>query len=151
MCRGVQYEYLGEPGTITVCHCSDCRKAQGSSSVIAVPIDTAKFAWIQGQALIKEYESSAGKKRAFCSCCGSPLYSRRDELPEILRLRIGTIDSSTELKPAAHIFVVDLPGWAILDEDWPRYEGLEPGQRPHLDGSEISSRQEPESLKFPIS
>lgn len=125
-CRGVRYQYSGEFGTITVCHCSDCRKAQGTSNVVAAPVDAAAFRWLSGQELITEFESSPGKKRAFCRCCGSPLYSRRDDLPGVLRLRMGTIDTPTDAAPVAHIFATDLPRWAAIDDDLPRYEKLEP-------------------------
>ena len=128
MCGAVRYEYEGRFGTITICHCSDCRKAQGSASVIAAPIDVADFRWTAGQELITEYESSPGKKRAFCSRCGSPLYSRRDEQPKVLRLRMGTIDSETDAQPVAHIFAAGLPPWAELDDELPRYDTLEPGR-----------------------
>jgi len=126
MCRGVQYAYGGAFGTITVCHCSDCRKAQGSATVIAAPVDAASFQWLSGQELISEYESSPGKKRAFCSRCGSPLYSRKDDMPGVLRLRMGTIDTPTQAKPVAHIFATGLPAWAEMDDELPRYAGLEP-------------------------
>lgn len=126
MCGGVRYQYAGDFGTITVCHCSDCRKAQGSSSVIAAPVDVAAFRWTRGQDLITEFESSPGKKRAFCRCCGSPLYSRREDMPDVLRLRMGTIDTPTDAAPAAHIFATNLPRWAAIDDDLPRYDKLEP-------------------------
>lgn len=125
-CRGVRFQYSGEFGTITICHCSDCRKAQGTSNVIAAPVDAAAFRWLSGQELITEFESSPGKKRAFCRRCGSPLYSRKDELPGVLRLRMGTIDTPTDVAPVAHIFATDLPRWAAMDDDLPRYEKLEP-------------------------
>lgn len=128
LCGGVRYEYSGEFGDITVCHCSDCRKAQGSSGVVAAVVDATCFQWKQGQAPISEYESSPGKKRAFCSRCGGPLYSRRDDAPGILRLRMGSVDTPTDAMPIAHIFVSNLPSWAVLDDDWPRYEKLEPGR-----------------------
>ena len=40
---------------------------------------------------IKEYESSPGKIRAFCGVCGSPVYSRRPDTPDMMRLRGGLI------------------------------------------------------------
>lgn len=126
LCGAVGYQYEGDFGTITVCHCSDCRKAQGSSSVIAAPVERGMFRWTRGEELIAEFESSPGKKRAFCSRCGSPLYSRKDDLPGVLRLRMGTIDTPTEAAPVAHIFATNLPQWAAIDDDLPRYERLEP-------------------------
>jgi len=126
LCGGVQYEYTGGFGTITICHCTDCRKAQGSSNVVAAPVDANALRWTQGRDLIAEYESSLGKMRAFCRHCGAPLYSRKDSLPDVLRLRMGTIDTPTDARPVAHIFATNLPVWAAMDDDLPRYEKLEP-------------------------
>jgi hypothetical protein len=126
LCGGVRYEYDGEFGTVTVCHCATCRKAQGTSSVIAAPADARQLRWRGDPLLIGEYESSLGKKRGFCRRCGTPLYSRRDDAPDILRLRMGMIDSAVDAVPSAHIFAADVPPWAALDDDWPRYAGLEP-------------------------
>jgi hypothetical protein len=128
LCGGARYEYTGELGAITVCHCSDCRKAQGSSGVVAAVVSAEQFQWKHGESLISEYESSPGKKRAVCSRCGAPLYSRRDDTPGVLRLRMGSLDTPTDAVPIAHIYTSHLPAWAALDEDWPRYEKLEPGR-----------------------
>ena len=126
MCGAVRYTYDGDFGDITVCHCSDCRKAQGGAGVVAAPVETTQLHWVQGKDAITEYESSPGKKRAFCGRCGAPLYSRRDDAPQILRLRMGSIDSRIQAVPMAHIFVHDLPLWAALDDALPRYPGNEP-------------------------
>ncbi len=53
-------------------------------------------------------------------------HSREEELPGVLRLRMGTIDTPTDAKPVAHIFATNLPAWAAMDDDLPRYEKLEP-------------------------
>ncbi|WP_019142233.1 GFA family protein [Noviherbaspirillum massiliense] len=129
LCGAVRYQYAGELGVITICHCSDCRKAQGSTGVAAAVVEATKFQWTSGAQLIREYASSPGKKRAFCGDCGAPLYSRREDLPQVLRLRMGSIDTPIQATPSAHIFVSNLPAWAALDEDWPRYERQEPGRR----------------------
>jgi hypothetical protein len=128
LCKAVQYEYEGEFGAITACHCSDCRKAQGGAAVVAAPVDATRFRWTSGADQIREFESSPGKMRAFCNQCGTPLYSRKNALPDMLRLRMGSIDTSTDARPVAHIFVHDLPAWAALDDDLPRYEKHEPGR-----------------------
>ena len=81
-----------------------------------------------GANLIREYESSPGKMRAFCGACGSPLYSRRAGKPEALRLRIGSLDAPPPgLRIEAHIFTADAPPWTDAD-DAPRYPGFEPGR-----------------------
>lgn len=131
-CQAVSYAFDGDEqkfGVITICHCGDCRKLQGGAGVIAVPVEAQYLRWITGKPLITEFESSPGKKRAFCSRCGTPLYSRRDDRPQTLRLRIGSIDTPTAALPQAHIHCSRLPPWASLDLTLPRYSHQEPGRR----------------------
>ncbi len=131
LCGGVLYTYQGElggaAGAVTVCHCAACRKAQGYAAAV-VPACAEGFVVTAGADLIREYESSPGKKRAFCSLCGSPLYSRRDDRPEVLRIRLGSLDHPPEsLTVDAHTFTEGAPAWARPD-DAPRYAGLEPAR-----------------------
>ena len=132
LCGGVRFSYTGELGgslgLVTVCHCSQCRRAHGFAAGVA-PASAAGFIVTQGQDLIREYESSPGKLRGFCGTCGAPLYSRRTANPEAIRLRLGTLDNPPgDLKVEAHIFATDVPAWAESD-DAPRYPGLEPGRQ----------------------
>jgi hypothetical protein len=131
LCGGVRFTYggalAGELGLVTVCHCVSCRKAQGYAVAVA-PASAADFAVTLGQGLIREFQSSPGKWRAFCGVCGSPLYSRLDARPESLRLRLGAIDDPPSwLRIGAHIFAEDVPAWSEADTA-PRYPGREPGR-----------------------
>jgi hypothetical protein len=132
LCGAVRYRYagpLGGPlGAVTVCHCGQCRRAQGLAAAVA-PASAAGFALTSGADQMREYESSPGKLRAFCAACGAPLYSRRRADPAGLRLRLGSIDDPpADLTIEAHIHVADLPAWAALDDDAPRYAAAEPGR-----------------------
>ena len=131
LCGGGRFSYSGELGgslgMVTVCHCGQCRRAQGLASGVA-PARADGFVVTQGRDLIREYQSSPDKVRAFCGTCGAPLYSRRDSKPEALRLRLGTLDAPpSDLVVEAHTFAVDVPAWAEAD-DAPRYPGPEPGR-----------------------
>jgi hypothetical protein len=131
LCGAVRFEYTGEIGghwgKVTVCHCSMCRRAQGYASAVA-PIAAAGLRWLQGEGLITEYASTPGKLRAFCTVCGSPLYSRRTDRPDLLRLRLGTFDQSADVCLDAHIFCAGLPPWAEVDNAAPRFSEFEPGR-----------------------
>jgi hypothetical protein len=128
LCAGVRYRYAGPLGgalgLVTLCHCGMCRKAQGYAAA-AAPALAAGFVVTAGADLIREYESSPGKFRAFCGACGSPLYSRRDALPKALRLRLGSLDAAPGLTIEAHIYTDGPPGWSG-ERDAPRYPGAEP-------------------------
>lgn len=128
LCGGVRYVLRGELGPITLCHCRQCRKAQGGAFVAASPVKSAEFEIIAGAELLQAYESSPGKERVFCGRCGSPLYSRRPVEPEILRLRIGTLDTSVGTRPSAHIWVSDKADWDVICDDIPQFAEFEPGR-----------------------
>ena len=122
LCNGVQYEIKGELGDIMQCHCQKCRKANGFAFATNAAIPTTAFALLKGKELLAEYESTPGVFRVFCKQCASPLYSRRPHMPELLRLRIGTLDTKIEGKPSSHIFVGSKAEWHEICDDIPQYE-----------------------------
>ncbi len=121
MCGAVRYEVQGELGPIMFCHCSRCRKANGSAFLAAAPIPTERLHFLTGRDAVAEYESSPGVYRMFCGRCGSPLFSRRDATPETIRLRIGTLDTPIPGKSTAHIFVGDKAEWFDIHDESPQF------------------------------
>lgn len=128
LCTGIQFEYSGNLGPITQCHCSQCRKSNGTAFAANCSIDQTYFKLVSGENLIKEYESTRGKFRAFCSDCGSPIYSRRDSLPDKLRIRIGLLNTRINNKPSFHIFVDSKAEWHEICDKIPQYPRFEPGR-----------------------
>lgn len=121
LCRGIRFEVGGALGLVSQCHCEDCRKAQGAGFAVCAPVDRGAFAFTAGEELLASYESSPGKQRAFCSRCGSPVFSRRDDAPDTLRLRLGTLDGDPGARPALHGWTSDKAPWDRLpDDDLPR-------------------------------
>jgi hypothetical protein len=130
----VRYCFSSELGPIMVCHCSRCRKANGSAFQATSPVAAADFQLQSGQELLAEYESSPGVFRVFCRVCASPLYSRRTATPDMLRLRLGSLDTPVAGRPALHIFTASKAEWHDIHDDAPRYPVL-PGEVPPPDHS----------------
>ncbi|MFM2481701.1 GFA family protein [Celerinatantimonas sp. YJH-8] len=126
LCHSIQYEISGELGSPVMCHCSKCRKANGSAFAVNAVVKSNEFKITSGTAFISEFESTPGVFRLFCKKCGSPLVSRRPSQPEILRLRIGTLDTPIQLKPTAHIFVGSKAEWDEIHDELPQYEERPP-------------------------
>jgi hypothetical protein len=110
LCGAVAYEVDAPVERIVHCHCQTCRKTHGAafSSVTAVPRE--KFRWIRGEALLGAYESSPGKFRRFCSCCGSHVMAERVVQPVVL-LRLGCLDTPLSDRPQLHIWRSDGASW----------------------------------------
>jgi len=114
LCAAVQFRIEAELPRIQVCYCRQCRKAQGTPFATNIPVPTTAFVLVSGAATLREYESSPGKKRVFCSCCGSPIYSYRAGL-DVLRIRAGLINEPLP-GPLIHCRVAwKCNWWHILD------------------------------------
>jgi hypothetical protein len=119
----VQFRIESELEPIQVCHCSQCRKAQGTAIATNTPVSSAAFHLVAGANLLTVFESSPGKERVFCRKCGSPIYSRRDALPGVLRVRAGLINEPLSVKPAAHFYTASKANWWSIDDGLPQFEG----------------------------
>ncbi|MCG8392762.1 MAG: GFA family protein [Pseudomonadales bacterium] len=126
LCGGVAFEIDGELAPIQVCHCQQCRKAQGTALVTNIPVNTDTLRWVRGNELMKGYASSPGKQRVFCGECGSPLFSRLESKPEVVRIRAGLLNEPLVTRPAFHIYTDSACNWWSVDDGLPRYpEGAE--------------------------
>ncbi|HWJ36021.1 MAG TPA: GFA family protein [Steroidobacteraceae bacterium] len=125
LCGAIHYEIAGEIGPIDFCHCSRCRKANGTAFLSGAQVNPAEFKITSGADRLTDFESSPGVHRVFCKQCGSPLFSRRPGPPEVIRIRIGSLDTPPHGKPRAHIFYADRAEWFEFQDDVPKF-----GQRP---------------------
>jgi len=88
-------------------HCEDCQKQSGSAySLVAVFHKSA----VKISGPVKEYTSKgdSGKNvtRSFCSECGSPIAHDPEAAPEIIAIKVGTLDKDQKknLKPEHDIY-----------------------------------------------
>ena len=128
LCGSVRFEIHAPIQHIVYCHCSQCRKAQGSAFAANGIVPAADFNIIQGEAALTGYESTPGQTKYFCRTCGSPILSKSASRPQQVRVRLGTIDSAIQERPMAHIFVTSKANWETICGDLPQYEAHEPGR-----------------------
>ncbi len=121
LCRSVQYEITGEIGDFGYCHCRSCQKASGSAHAANAPVQRAQFTLLTGGESLREYESSPGKLRAFCSGCGSPIYAYLRASADTIRIRLGSLDTPFSKQPRTHTWVSDKPPWAPIADSLPQF------------------------------
>ncbi len=75
-------------------------------------------------------KSDAGNEiaRVFCGECGSPLYVQVSTRPDIVGLRVGTLDDPSVFRPEADIFVKSAQPWDHMDPALPKYPTYPPGK-----------------------
>ncbi|MEW6133666.1 MAG: GFA family protein [Pseudomonadota bacterium] len=128
LCGAVRFEIDGPIRNIVYCHCSRCRKSQGSAFAANGIVRAEEFRLLCGADALTAYESSPGQKKYFCKVCGSPIMSQSEKRPGQVRVRLGTIESDIAERPKAHIFASSKANWEDICGDLPQYESYEPGR-----------------------
>lgn len=58
----------------------------------------------------------------FCSACGSPIFAYLDASPDVLRIRLGSLDTPFTKQPKAHTSVGDKSPWEPIGDDLPQFQ-----------------------------
>ena len=109
LCGLVSYRYHADIENSILCYCLHCRRAQGGLMGWNSAIDQTKFEVVRGIKYLKEYFHSPNKARVFCQECGSPIYSYRVDLPDVIRLRLGTVMFGHIPTPTEEFYVEHKP------------------------------------------
>ena len=125
LCGAVRFTINAEIKDIVCCHCSLCRKAQGSAFATNGNVEMKKFNFISGQNNLTSYKTSETQSKLFCKTCGSPIMSKNSLTPDMIRVRLGTIESDIVERPEAHIFVASKANWENISDNIPQYDKYE--------------------------
>ncbi|MCA9513201.1 MAG: GFA family protein [Myxococcales bacterium] len=121
LCGGVRYEVTGAFGPAIHCHCSQCRKASGSSFATNASVAASDFRIVAGEELLGRYESSPGQLRCFCSRCGSPVVKLYAGDVPFVRVRLGTLDDDAGIEVREHFHVGSKAPWTRILDDLPQH------------------------------
>ncbi|MGF1627465.1 MAG: GFA family protein [Alphaproteobacteria bacterium] len=100
-CGRVRFTVRGEPLTVGLCHCLECRKATGAPYVAYADWPRGAFT-VAGHA--REYQG-----RSFCTLCGSRLFHLTGDQAEVM---LGALDEAPgDLWPLRE-------GWTGRREHW---------------------------------
>jgi hypothetical protein len=121
LCGKIKFEVNGDLGEVRLCYCELCRRANGTAFSANARVPMISFKLLSGREIIKEYESSPGAFRAFCSVCGSPVFARVTGDAEFIRVRLGTLERAAHATVTAHVWVHSKPGWYSIEDDLPQY------------------------------
>jgi len=114
-CGRIAYEAEVDPGTVGICHCTDCQTLTGSAYRVSVPAPAASFRLLRGQpkVYIKTADSGTKRAHAFCADCGSPIYAAAPQDPPSYSLRVGALRQRAELPPRRRIWCRSALPWSL--------------------------------------
>ena len=129
LCGDVRYEIDADPALSGFCHCLDCQRASGGGHSAIAGFPSAAIRVTKGATT--RYESFGGSGgavvREFCGRCGSRMFSHSDRMGPLWMVALGSLDDSSALQPAMHIFGKDRPAWDHVSPDHMVFEHLPPG------------------------
>jgi len=112
----VRYEIEGRISPIWLCHCSKCRRANGSAFHASAVCGADRFRFTHGEAGVREYEDTPGYRTRFCGRCGSPVPQRLAGTDWIF-LHAGALDGDMGMGVDHHIFTDSKASWFEIPED----------------------------------
>jgi hypothetical protein len=121
-CGAIRYECTAEPLFSLNCHCRDCQRETGSAFAPILAVLKATFTLTQGSPKYFGLTSDSGQttRRAFCAECGSRLFGLPDSRPDIVTIRVGSLDDPSKFQPSRDIYTASAQPWDYMNPDLPK-------------------------------
>ena len=104
------------------CHCTRCQRRSGTAASANARVTPGSIRIIEGADLVREWKPPGGFAKAFCSLCGSALFSRPPDSAEPIGIRLGSFDADPGVRPQWRQFVAYAAPWEpIPDDGLPRF------------------------------
>jgi hypothetical protein len=127
MCGRVRFEVAEPPVWAAYCHCKRCQRRTGTAASASASLAPGSLRVTSGEELIRAYEPPDGFAKLFCSACGSALWSRHPDDPDVIAVRLGAFDDDPGVRPRYRQYVAYAAPWEpIPDDGLPRYPEAKP-------------------------
>ena len=124
-CRPCSTNRCGEPIFVNNCHCSQCQKQTGSTSVVNMFYEAEYLTQLSGDTSRHVVKAGSGGDHVIVRCaqCGTAMWSHYPRLGEFAAgIRAGTLDDPASVTPDAAIYVSERMPWVTLPEGIPAFE-----------------------------
>ncbi len=117
VCGGVRYE-IDEPlAGSGYCHCTRCQRRTGTAASANGETAPGSLRIVQGAELVSEWTPDGGFTKAFCSRCGSALWSLDPANPGRKGVRLGTLDADPGIRPTYRQYLAYAVAWEAVPDD----------------------------------
>src|SRR6478736_2122447 len=110
-CGAVRFELDAPPTSASWCHCTRCQRRTGTPASAQARIVPGSMRVVRGETLLREWAPSGGFAKVFCGECGSSLWSRSPDDPDVISIRLGAFDSDPGIRPGYRQFVAYAAVW----------------------------------------
>jgi hypothetical protein len=117
LCGAVRFELSEPPALAGYCHCTRCQRRTGTASSAQARIDGATFTLLAGEDSVRAWtHPDGGFEKCFCGVCGSHLFSRNPDGPE-MSIRMSAFDHDPGVRPAWRTYVAYAAPWEPIPDD----------------------------------
>ncbi len=122
-CGAVRYVLTNKPIVFYICHCTRCQKQSSSAFGESFRVYAADLE-VAGEMKTLQRTAPSGFTFScdFCPNCGSRLFHQREENEAVVNIKAGSLDDTSWLKPAGHIWTSSKQAWVIIPDDALVYE-----------------------------
>ena len=123
-CGAVRYRVTGEPIYVNNCHCRNCQRQTGSTSVVNAFFEAERIELLSGELTENIVPAGSGGPHVIrrCGGCGSALFSNYPRFGELgAGVRVGTLDDPGSVTPDAVIFTQSAMPWVAFPEGIPTF------------------------------
>ena len=128
LCKALRYEIAADkPLAVRVCWCRVCQYLGAGSGTVNAVFETNAVA-ITGETVdcVSVADSGSTMHRKHCPKCGTPVFSHAEPRPNVIIIRVGTLDDPEIARPAMTIWTRAAPSWACFDPAIPSAEAQAP-------------------------
>ncbi len=124
-CGAVRYQVRGQPGVVTVCHCTFCQRRLASAFAVLASFAEDAVEVTQGELSECEHHSDvSGRwlKMSFCPRCGTTVSHVSQLRPGMRTVAAGTFDEHDWYAVQRHIWVQSKLPWVVIPDGVARFE-----------------------------
>ena|SRR2546430_2288420 len=116
-CGAIRYVCTADPLLALNCHCRDCQHETGSAYAPVLGVPKTAFTITQGRPTYFALTAASGQttQRAFCAACGSPLFGLPGSGPDLVTIRVGSLDDPSEFRPSQDIYTTSAQPWDTMN------------------------------------
>ena len=122
-CGHIQYEVLPPFKYQAACHCIQCQKHTQSAFSLVGGTTRAKFHLLSGE--LKKWTKTADSGTRhdcyFCPQCGNRIYHQNPLMPDVIRLKLGTLEDTSVIDPQIHVWTQHKQDWYELPGEVPAH------------------------------
>ena len=124
LCAKIRYEITEEPQLVYTCHCTDCQHLTSSAFSMAIVVADEPFhlMGIEPRLIQSTADSGRAKTRWVCPECGCWICGASSADDGVRRVRSGTLDDTSWLRPTVHFWTRSKQPWITLPEGDQRFD-----------------------------